>query len=130
MVPRRYTEGEIRLCRIFVLLLFAISVFSGLAGLLNLHRWPSATAEHGSESAKVAGELPAKNGKPGKGGSYVNMPLACLFTSATFLALSIAAGLGVRRVVRNRLRDVEFDPVIAAQRQPQPAPQKRAVEEP
>jgi hypothetical protein len=118
------------LCRIFVLMLFAIAAFSGLAGLLNLHRWPSATAEHGSESEKVAGEMPAKYGKPGKKGSYVNIPLAYLLASATFLALSIAAGLGVRRVVRNRLRDVEFDPVTAAQRQPQQAPENKAVEEP
>jgi hypothetical protein len=114
MGPRTYTEAEIRLCRIFVVVLFAISAFSGLAGILNLHRWPSAPD---SVSPKGVEEVPGKTGKGGRKGSSVNVPLAYLLTSAAFLALSVAAGLGVRRVTRNRLHDVELDPVSAARQQ-------------
>jgi len=110
MEPRKYSESEIRAFRAFVIVLFAIGVLTGMAGVLNLHRWPSGAT---GAKAAVGKELSSKAGKVGKKGSYVNVPLAYLLTGAAFLALSLAAGVGVRRVVKNGLKDVELDPVSA-----------------
>jgi hypothetical protein len=111
MSPRKYTEGEIRLCRIFVAMLFAVGVISGIAGVMTMDRWPS---DKSGPSAVAEKPLPEKKAeKNGKG--YVNRPLAFLLTGAVFLSLSVAGGLGLRRVIKNRLSDVELDPVSAAQ---------------
>ena len=115
MEPREYKVGEIRTFRIFIALLFGIAVLSGIGGLVNLDKWPEATPEivQGTERGDNSSKL--KDGKwKGKSTRYMNVPLAYFLASATFLALSVAGGLGVRRVIKNNLRDVELDPVAAS----------------
>ena len=119
MESRRYTQGEIRACRIFVVMLFAIGVFMAIAGFSNLDKWPA--------KQPVSSEIPEKGVKKRGKSPYINPPLGLFVGSAAFLALSVAAGLGVRKVVKNNLRDVELDPVSAAASPDAPAPTDKSA---
>jgi hypothetical protein len=101
---RTYTEGELRIMRVFVVLLFSFGVFSGIAGFLSIGKQDSTP----SETSEVLKEY--KKHKT-KAKMTENIPMACFLLSITFISLAIAGGYAVRRVIKNNLRDIELDPI-------------------
>ena len=106
MHGRTYRESEIRAIRMLLITIFAIGAFALIGGFANLHKWPSKVDHNNHEYLKATAH---QHTTAKQQGSYRNVPLMYFIMATTFLSLSTAGMIAVRRVIANGMQDVEFD---------------------
>ena len=118
MKARKYTKSELRIMRIFIVCIFSIGAFlSGFGVLLMLTAGPRETISYTPGKKRVQqqqGEYAeAMEHKPPFAKRKKSFPagVAYIIGGIPFLCLGVAGGVGLKRVVNNKGRDVEFDPI-------------------
>jgi hypothetical protein len=102
--PRKYSPSEIRLAKIFVMVLFVIGGVSLMMGLATLDRWPKDMNAAYTPKTGVS-EGAADQGKKAGAKYSGNIPLMYLVTSVAFLALGAAGMMAIAKVVKNGGKD-------------------------